>query len=124
MYKLFFDGSKTKDQIKYGIIIKNNDEVIYKTSGSLIDPKTTCNSAEYIALLIGLCCCRLLDIRDLEVYGDSAVVIQYMNKGLKKKANAASIFGPTIKKMASHFRTIEFVWIPRKLNREADREAK
>lgn len=81
----------------------------------------TNNVAEYRALIFGMEEALRRGVTDLEVYGDSLLVIRGVRKGPRKsgaphleklKAEAIAI--------SKRFYRIEFNWVPREENQEAD----
>lgn len=91
MYKLFFDGASKNNQNKklrragYGFIIYDNkDNEIYKKS-TFIGNETN-NVAEYLGLYNGLKKCKKLNIKNVNVYGDSKLIVNQIN-GIYKVKN-------------------------------------
>ncbi len=123
-YKLFFDGSQKKCTIGYGIVIYKDDTIIYKEGGFHEDAALSNNVGEYIGLIIGLTKALELGITDVEVFGDSKLVIGQMNQEFRTKASTMKPCYCVAKLLQDKFKKISFTWIPRKANKEADRESR
>lgn len=82
----------------------------------------TNNIAEYQALIHGLRAADAAGVTHLEVYGDSQIVINGMIKGVRRKGGAPHL--EEMKKLALSiartFANIEYIWVPREENAEAD----
>lgn len=125
-YSLLFDGGKSNKSISYGYIIKDpNGNIISSygekkefVSGSTVDN----NHAEFLALIMGITACIKMKIKNLNVFGDSAHVIEIMNKQ-KNFRGMYTKFSKLILDFMfmEHFDNITFSWVPRKDNIEADR---
>jgi ribonuclease HI len=125
-YSLLFDGGKTDNTISYGYIIKDPDgnvicsygDKISFHSGNLVDN----NHAEFFALMMGISECIRQNIRVLDVYGDSAHVIEIMNKKKSYRGNYTKFSKLVVDCISNqYFDEISFTWIPRKENSDADR---
>lgn len=122
MYKLFFDGSKKDNIIGYGYIIYKDDQIICQGYGKILNAnKYSSNFAEYIALILALQHANLLDIKELEVYGDSLVVINQINGKYRTKSKIMKSCLDKIIEVSSKFAQLHFWWIPRKDNNKVDR---
>lgn len=122
MYKLYFDGASRNNPgpAGYGGVIYNEDgdEVaIYYDKFS--KPQTN-NYAEYFAVYSGLLVAIDSDIKKLEVYGDSNLVIQQLNKKWKVKSeNLRELYNKCVD-LIDKFDTITFQHVLRKYNKRAD----
>ena len=74
-WKLYFDGSVCKDGQGVGIILisPNGAEI---GMSSQLDFSCTNNQTEYEALLFGLIMLRSMEVKHVEAYGDSLLVVQ------------------------------------------------
>ena len=89
MYSLYFDGCSKGNPGKAGagfVIYENEIEI---SSGSKYLGRQTNNVAEYSGLIMGLQQALDLGISELNVYGDSMLVIKQMQG--KYKVNSPSI---------------------------------
>lgn len=124
MYKLFFDGSKKERTIGAGFVLYRNEEIILKEKYTFENSGFSSNVAEYLGLIHGLLRCIDLGIDTLEVYGDSQLVIYQVTGKNKTKSENMKILNITVNQIKSMFTSIEFYWIPREGNQEADRQCK
>jgi ribonuclease HI len=98
--------------LKYGVTI---------VEGSVPIGHGTNNIAEYSGLILGLQAALDAGVTDIEVYGDSTLVVNGVKRGPWKKGNPklealkADAVG-----LLSRFRRAEVIWVPREENVEAD----
>lgn len=121
MFKLHFDGGKRNHGITYGFIIYYNDKPIFADSGFIKGTKYSSNVAEYIGLIAGLYVCSLLEIKELTVYGDSLLVINQMLGKFRVKSPNLQMCHAEVKRITDPFDNINYIWIPREQNNDADR---
>ena len=125
LVEIYFDGGSRGNQNNYSIagsgsLLKVNGETIAECVTSL--GNTTNNVAEYTGLIMGLfMATRLENVKRIEVYGDSNLVIQQMagrfkvkNEGLQKMNQIAKDFKSKLNA------PVIFKHIPRENNKEAD----
>ena len=74
-WKLYFDGSVCKDGKGVGIILVSPNGVEIGMS-SRLDFSCTNNQTEYEALLFGWIMLRSMEVKHVEAYGDSLLVVQ------------------------------------------------
>ncbi|CAN6691094.1 unnamed protein product [Malus baccata var. baccata] len=84
-WKLYFDGSHTQKASGAGIVIVNPQGVYHYYSFLLYYQENTNNWAEYEALIIGLEILMDLGAAEVEVFGDSELVINQLNGEFKCK---------------------------------------
>ncbi|KAM0974948.1 hypothetical protein ACFX2C_018052 [Malus domestica] len=82
-WKLYFDGSHTQNAAGAGIVIINPQGVYHYYSFLLNYQENTNNRAEYEALIIGLEILLDLGAAEVEVFGDSELVINQLNGKFK-----------------------------------------
>ncbi|CAN6586787.1 unnamed protein product [Malus baccata var. baccata] len=82
-WKLYFDGSHTHKALGAGIVIINPQGVYHYYSFLLDYQGNTNNRAEYEALIIGLEILMDLGAVEVEVFGDSELVINQLNGEFK-----------------------------------------
>ena len=138
MYILKFDGlyreiSKNAQNnshagfISYGWLIYKQDQLIGRGFGVFaLDKYAASNIAEYIALIEGLEALTDLGVRKeaVEIRGDAKCVIDQM-------LGVAGISSPPTRKLnkraarlAKHFKDLNWHWVPRTHNRDADQLTK
>ncbi len=81
----------------------------------------TNNEAEYTAALLWIKRCIELGATQIELFADSDLVIKQLSGQWKIKKEELKILHTEIKNLITNNITIVFHWIPRELNKEADR---
>lgn len=81
----------------------------------------TNNEAEYTAALLWIKRCIELGATQIELFADSDLVIKQLSGQWKIKKEELKILHTEIKNLIANNITIIFNWIPRELNKEADR---
>jgi ribonuclease HI len=97
--------SPTGEQLKYVL------QIIWKVSN---------NEVEYEALLHGLRLAASLGIKRLLVYGDSAVVINQVNKSWDRNKENMDAYCPEVRKLENKFYGLDFHHVVRDNNDAAD----
>ena len=85
--------------------------------------RATNNEAEYRGLIIGLREAMRQGVKDLEIRGDSKLVVEQVKGNYKAKARNLQILLDEAKFLLSNFSNYTISWIPREQNGEADRLA-
>ncbi len=120
-YKLQFDGcSKSNPGIAGAgaVIYKFNEEISYKIK--FVGNNETNNVAEYTGLIIGLKEAINLGIKEIDVEGDSMLIIKQMKGEYKvKSANLIKLYNEA-KVLEKEFNIINFKHIYRENNKRAD----
>lgn len=124
MHSLYFDGASRGNPGPAGA-----GGVIYDAQQKIVDTYainlgvTTNNVAEYGGLLAGLNRCHKLNIKELQVYGDSKLIINQVNGKWKVRNEKLKSIYEQVKKVQPFFTTISFEHVYRKDNKEADKMA-
>jgi ribonuclease HI len=122
MYKMYTDGASKGNPGPSGggAVIKSPLGVVLV---ELSEPfgETTNNVAEYLALEMGLKKCKELNIKNLEVFMDSKLVVEQLSGRWKVKNKSLLNIHTRIKEIT--FEKITFNWIPRSENVHADQLA-
>lgn len=120
MYKIYCDGASRSNpgEASIGVSVqKNNIEVdyLYRKIGIASN-----NVAEYQALIEGLNYCILNSIDVVEIFLDSKLVVEQMNKNYKVKSdNLINLFN-NAQKLTSQIRSVKLTHIRREKNKRAD----
>jgi len=120
MYKIYCDGASRSNpgEASLGVSVqKNNIEVdyLYRKIGIASN-----NVAEYQALIEGLKYCILNSIDVVEIFLDSKLVVEQMNKNYKVKSeNLINLFN-NAQKLTSQIRSVKLTHIRREKNKRAD----
>jgi ribonuclease HI len=80
----------------------------------------TNNFAEYTALVESLAKAKALGIRELKVKSDSKLLVGQMSQGWKVRGGGYVGKLKEARDLASGFDRLEFEWVPREMNQEAD----
>lgn len=74
-WKLFFDGSVCKEGQGIGYVLVSPNGLVHESSVRIEYPCTN-NQIEYEALLLGLTHLEQMGIKDVDIFGDSLLVVQ------------------------------------------------
>jgi len=119
MTSLFFDGSSHTNPGKSGAGIYIKELNIKKSK--YLGPMFTNNEAEYMALIFGLEEAKLNGIKELNVYGDSKLVIMQSQGLWKINHDHLRKLNNEVRNLSSSFTKITFNHIPREENTIADK---
>jgi ribonuclease HI len=123
VHKLFFDGGKRGNNVTYGVVIHEDNKVIFKIGGEL-QIVASSNCAEYIGLILGLVYCRLMGIRNINVYGDSLLIVNQIKGLFKVKNKTLNYYNAVAHSILGSFEEWNINWVPRETNVLADRESR
>ena len=119
-YTLNFDGASRGNPGPAGIgaVIFHNGKEIW-ASCQYIGTKTN-NQSEYSALILGLKQALTRDIKCLQVYGDSQLVINQINGEYKVRNPGLQDLYKEVQDLQAHFESIVFTHVYREFNKRAD----
>ena len=119
-YKLYFDGKAEPNPGRgsAAAVLYFEDKIIFEVGKYL--EYTTNNQAEYLGLIIGLKECIKKDVKELQVFGDSNLVIEQSAGRWKVKNEGLIELNNQVKTLIKHFTNISFTHIYRNLNTKAD----
>ena len=83
-WKMYFDGATNQNGNGIGVLLISPKGTNFQFSGRLNFP-TTNNATEYKACIIGLQASLSFRVEELEVYGDSALIISQIQNRWKIK---------------------------------------
>ncbi len=118
--RLFFDGAcrGNPGPMGIGIVLFEKGKKVKEVSKRL--GKGTNNIAEWTALIEGLKLAKAHGCKELEVRGDSQLIIrQIMGRYRVKNRNLLPLFNEA-KKLCSDFEKIDFRWVEREQNADTD----
>ena len=127
-FELFTDGAcefnKEHEPINAGIggIIKNNGKVLSSFSKN-IGIKTN-NEAEYLALIEGLHLCQKENIKSINIFLDSELVVKQVNGDYKVKNERMAVLHKDVVDILKKFREFNVAHVYRENNTEADNLSK
>jgi ribonuclease HI len=118
-WKMYFDGSLNLEGAGAGVlfILPQGGHLKYVLQ---IHYKASNNSAEYEALIHGLCIAISLGIKRLIAYGDSKVITDQVKKACDVKKETMNPYCAKVRKLEDHFEGLEFDHISRDNNMAAD----
>ena len=102
-----------------GVVIKDEEGKIVRAFGSFLG-KATNNFAEYTAVIESLKEARAFGADEVECRMDSQLVVRQMTGQYKIKEPHIKDLAAQVAKLATNFRSISYIHIPRELNKEAD----
>jgi ribonuclease HI len=119
-YKLYFDGKAEPNPGKGsgGAVLFNDSEEVFRVGKYL--PQTTNNQAEYIGLIVGLKECIKQNIKSVEIFGDSKLVIEQSSSRWKVNNEILQQLNAQVKTLIKEFSTITFTHVLRNKNTVAD----
>lgn len=120
-YTLYFDGCSKGNPGKSGagaVIYKDNDELW--ANSLFVGNNNTNNESEYSGLIFGLEKAKELNIENLDVKGDSMIVIKQMLGDYKVKSEKLLKLHKKAKNIALSFITISYQHVYRDFNKRAD----
>jgi ribonuclease HI len=126
MITIYFDGlcypKNPGGVAAYGYLVYRNRELIHKGFGAVGEGKgMTNNVAEYEGLLAAIQWIVDEGIEEeIVIKGDSQLVIKQMKGEYRVNSATSKKYVPEIKKLL-HIKRVNFVWIPREENEEADK---
>ena len=122
-HQVFCDGASRSNpgDASIGVSISFDGKEIHTISREI--GIATNNEAEYQALIDGLNYCIENSINEVDVFLDSKLVIEQVNKNYKVKAHNLKEFNSQVENMIKEFKYIEFKHVYREDNKRADQLA-
>jgi ribonuclease HI len=103
-----------------GVVICNEKNEIIKKFSKFIG-RATNNQAEYQAVIYALEKAKQMKAEETNFYLDSELVVQQLNRKYKIKDKDLATLFIKIWNLSQNFKAINFFYIPREKNKEADR---
>ena len=122
-YQIYCDGASRSNpgDASIGVSISLDGKEIHTISREI--GIATNNEAEYQALIDGLNYCIDNSINEVDVFLDSKLVIEQVNKNFKVKAKNLKEFNIQVENLIKEFKYIEFNHVYREDNKRADQLA-
>jgi ribonuclease HI len=119
--KIFADGGSRGNPgpSSSGFVVLDMEDNILVDKGVYLGI-TTNNQAEYTALKLALEECVKMNVKEVEVYMDSMLVVNQMKGIFKIKNRDLWPIHEAIKKLATQFKYINYSHVPREFNKLAD----
>ena len=123
IYQIFCDGASRSNpgDASIGVSISVDGKEIHTIARKI--GIATNNEAEYQALIDGLNYCIENSIKEIEVFLDSNLVVEQVNKNFKVKAGNLKVLNSQVENMIKEFEYIEFKHVYREENKRADQLA-
>ena len=118
---LYFDGKAEPNPGKGSagaVLFNENGQEVFRIGKYL--PQTTNNQAEYLGLIIGLKECLNRNIKSINVYGDSKLIIEQSSGRWKVNNEILKDYNYQVKMLAKQFEYISFSHVYRQFNTVAD----
>ena len=122
-YQLFCDGASRSNpgDASIGVSILLDGKEVHTISKKI--GIATNNEAEYQALIDGLNYCVDNSIKEIEVFLDSNLVVEQVNKNFKVKAGNLKVLNSKVDELIQAFNFIEINHVYREENKRADQLA-
>ena len=118
-WQLFFDGASNKRGNGIGMLLVDpRDE--HTPLAIKLNFEVTNNAAEYEACTAGLSAALERNIEELEVYGDSALIINQVSNRWKTIDPGLQRYHAHMEELIAQFKDVTFHYLPRDRNRFAD----
>jgi ribonuclease HI len=118
-WAMYFDGSACEDECGIGILLVSPRGVTYYFSIGLLAPCTN-NLAEYETVRRGMELLLEARAEAVEVFGDSKLVISQFTEEYKCESESLFPLWMRCHELMTQFKYINFYWIPRSPNTEAN----
>ncbi|KAK1629591.1 hypothetical protein QYE76_003906 [Lolium multiflorum] len=118
-WTMFFDGSVCEDGCGIGMLLVSPRAATYSFSIRLSTPCTN-NVAEYEAICKGMELLLDAGAEAVEIFGDSKLVISQLTEEYKCESESLFPLWMQCRELMAQFRYINFHWIPRTQNTEAN----
>ena len=118
-WKMNFDGATNQNGSGIGVLLISPKGTHIPFFGRL-NFLATNNATEYEACIMGLRAALGLGVKDLEVYGDSALIISQIQNKWKIKEERLKPYHECLQNWASKFSKIQYQYVPRMQNQIAD----
>ena len=122
-YQLYCDGASRSNpgNASIGVSILLEDKEVHTISKKI--GIATNNEAEYQALIDGLNYCVDNSIKEIQVFLDSNLVVEQVNKNFKVKAGNLKVLNSKVDDLIQAFNFIEINHVYREENKRADQLA-
>ena len=123
-HTLFFDGGyRAGTKIAgSGAVLKLNSTIV-GTANYKFQQRATSNQAEYKGLIIGLELARRMNVSELDIYGDSLLVVSQINKTWKINKPHLKVLNNEAHTLLCQFTYWSISHVPRDQNSDADKMA-
>jgi ribonuclease HI len=116
---MYFDGSACEDGCGIGVLLVSPQGVTYSSSARLSTPCTN-NLAKYEVVLRGVELLLEACVEAVEVFGDSKLVVSQLKEEYRCESESLFPLWMRCRELMTQFRYINFYWILRSQNAEAN----
>lgn len=119
---MYFDGASKHNPgiAACGAVLYDENDTEVDNDSKYLGDNVTNNYAEYMGLIIGLQLVLKNNIKEIDVYGDSLLVINQMNNNWKVKKDTLKILYKDANELIKCFDKIKIIFIKREKNKRAD----
>ena len=114
-WKMYFDGASNQHGYGVGVLLIEPDGVHIPLSIKLNFVATN-NVAECEACIVGLEALLTIDVKEVEIYGDSALVLAQAQRIWKTKEEPLKPYQAYLERVCQKFTKIEYTYVPRSQN--------
>ncbi|XP_030930688.1 uncharacterized protein LOC115956453 [Quercus lobata] len=114
-WKMYFDGATNQNRSGIGVLLISPKGTHIPFYGRLNFP-TTNNATEFEACIMGLQAALGLRVKELEVYGDLALIISQIQNRWKIKEEKLMPYHECLQKWTSKFSMIQYQYVPKMQN--------
>jgi len=118
-WKMYFDGVVNRKGYGIGVILESPEGVHTPFAAKLCYHSTN-NTAEYEACVVGMEAALRLGVEELDVFGDSNLVVCQARGRWKIKGSSLKPFHDYLEELKARFKRITFKYLPREDNQLAD----
>ena len=118
-WKMYFDGASNQYGYGVGVLLIAPDGV-HKPLLAKLNFVATNNVAEYEACIVGLEALLAIDVKEVEIYGDFALVLVQAQRIWKMKEEHLKPYQAYLERVCQKFTKIEYTYVPRSQNHFAD----
>ncbi|XP_075658434.1 uncharacterized protein LOC142628249 [Castanea sativa] len=118
-WKMYFNRATNQNGSGIGVLIISPKGTHIPFSGRL-NFLATNNAIEYKAYIMGLRAALSLGVKELEVYGDSTLIISQFQNKRKIKEERLVPYHECLQKWASKFNKVQYQYVPRMKNQIVD----
>ena len=111
-WKMYFNGATNQNGSGNGVLLISPKGTHILFSSRLNFPATN-NAIEYEACIMGLRAALSLGVKELEVYGNSALIISQIQNKWKINKERLMPYHECLQKWASKFNKIQYQYVPR-----------
>ena len=117
MMKLYTDGGDSPEKGTYGSFLLENEDGLLIKLGRLIfgSPIETNNAAEYAALIAGLEFCIENDIKEVQAWTDSLLMVKQVHREWRVNKPHLRELTEKVWELLPHFDKIEVSYVRRKV---------